>query len=174
MVNQLLHNDKISFVVSRNFTSRGKEYQIGDDFPQEDTNKIETFVRARYIIPVVDSIEDMRHIRHWHHHIRPKDEVLERLARDRIQLRMPQGQEPDSDEVVNLDVLTHPETTPEPDTTPSAEEPTPESDEVPEGTIAEVKAWVGDDTDRAARALEAEQNGQRRTTLITWLEDRVQ
>jgi hypothetical protein len=43
-------------------------------------------------------------------------------------------------------------------------------DEAPDGTIEEVKAWVGDDHDRAQRALEAERAGQSRTTLITYLE----
>jgi hypothetical protein len=51
-----------------------------------------------------------------------------------------------------------------------AEDPKASDDDVPDGTIDEVKAWVGDDPDRAQRALESERAGQNRTTLITYLE----
>lgn len=40
---------------------------------------------------------------------------------------------------------------------------------VPEGTIAEITEWVGEDTARAARALEAEETGQQRKSLIKTL-----
>lgn len=49
----------------------------------------------------------------------------------------------------------------------------PEGDEPPDGTIEEVKAWVGDDPDRAQAALTAEESGQERQTLIAWLEARL-
>jgi hypothetical protein len=111
MPSQLLTNDRISFVVAKPFTSRGQTYSVGDDFPQEEARDIEVFVRARYLIPVVDSIEDKKFIRHWHRHIRPKDEVLERLNRENVQLRMPY--EADSDEVVDVTRLTHPQMTDE-------------------------------------------------------------
>lgn len=42
--------------------------------------------------------------------------------------------------------------------------------EVPEGTIAEVLAWVGDDRARASAALDAEYAGASRSTLISQLE----
>lgn len=42
----------------------------------------------------------------------------------------------------------------------------------PEGTIDEVLAWVGDDPDRAAQALQAEREGKQRATLISELEAR--
>jgi hypothetical protein len=54
-----------------------------------------------------------------------------------------------------------------------AEEPAPseESDEVPQGTIAEIMSWVGSDKDRAQRARDAEvATGQPRSTLITQLD----
>jgi hypothetical protein len=50
------------------------------------------------------------------------------------------------------------------------EEEGDDDDEVPEGTVADVKAWVGDDPDRARRALEAERAGPDRATLVTYLE----
>lgn len=46
-----------------------------------------------------------------------------------------------------------------------------ESGGVPEGTIAEVLAWVGSDPDRAQQALDAERAGQNRSTLITQLQE---
>jgi hypothetical protein len=42
--------------------------------------------------------------------------------------------------------------------------------DVPQGTIAEVLDWVGEDPDRADLALQAEYLGQNRSTLITQLE----
>jgi hypothetical protein len=41
---------------------------------------------------------------------------------------------------------------------------------VPDGPITEVKAWVGDHSGRAQAALDAEQAGAGRATLIAWLE----
>lgn len=114
MPSQLLKNDKISFVVCKPFTSRGKTYEVGDDFPQEDARDIEVFVRARYVTPVVDDIEDKTHIRHWHKEIRPKDEVLERLARERVQLVMPEPYH-EPDQQIDMEVMVNPELTPEPE-----------------------------------------------------------
>jgi hypothetical protein len=42
--------------------------------------------------------------------------------------------------------------------------------DVPSGTVEEVKAWVGDDPDRAQQALDAERAGQNRSSLISHLE----
>ena len=45
------------------------------------------------------------------------------------------------------------------------------SNEVPEGTAKEVMSWVGDDAERAQRALDAEQSsGDPRSTLVEDLE----
>lgn len=43
--------------------------------------------------------------------------------------------------------------------------------EAPKGTVSEVLAWVGDDKDKAKVALEAEQDGAKRVTLIRDLEE---
>jgi len=45
-----------------------------------------------------------------------------------------------------------------------------ESMAVPQGTVAEVLDWVGDDPARANEALDAEYDGQNRSTLIAQLE----
>jgi hypothetical protein len=55
------------------------------------------------------------------------------------------------------------------ETTQSAQE---DSDCPPSGTIEEVKAWVGDDPDRAQQALDAEREGANRQTLVSYLEDK--
>jgi len=111
MPSQLFTNGKIEFLACKPFTYRGEEYAIGDDFPQEEANNIETLVRARFVIPIVEDVADKP--RHWHGHIRTREQAEEYLFRDRVQLRMPH--EYDSEEEVALEVLTHPETTPEPE-----------------------------------------------------------
>lgn len=53
----------------------------------------------------------------------------------------------------------------------AAEEPV-EDEGVPDGTISEVKAWVGDDLSRAEAALADEmEKDPPRVTLVTYLED---
>lgn len=55
--------------------------------------------------------------------------------------------------------------------TPPAPESPADPDEVPAGSVAVVLAWVGEDRDRAMRALEAENAADKpRTTLVTALE----
>lgn len=118
MPSQLFANEAIKFLACKPFTYRGEEYAIGDDFPQEEANNIETLVRARYVIPIVEEVQDKP--RHWHKHIRTREQAEEYLARDRVQLLMPEPY--DSDEVVNLPVLTNPETTPEPEASEPSED----------------------------------------------------
>lgn len=45
----------------------------------------------------------------------------------------------------------------------------PSADGVPSGSAAEVLAWVGDDPARAAEAIEAEQAGKVRSSLLSKL-----
>ena len=44
--------------------------------------------------------------------------------------------------------------------------------DVPDGTTNEVLDWVGDDSERAQRALDVERTGQNRSGLISELEKR--
>lgn len=54
---------------------------------------------------------------------------------------------------------------------PEAAKAAVDSDEVPAGSIAVVLAWVGEDRDRAIRALDAEQASEKpRKSLVTALE----
>lgn len=48
-----------------------------------------------------------------------------------------------------------------------------ESDDVPDGTVNEVLDWVGDDSERAQRALDVERTGQNRSSLVSQLEAKV-
>jgi len=43
--------------------------------------------------------------------------------------------------------------------------------EVPEGSVASILKWVGDDKEKAEAALEAEKAGKDRVTLIEQLEE---
>lgn len=45
--------------------------------------------------------------------------------------------------------------------------------DVPDGTIGEVLEWVGDDSERAQRALDVERTGQNRSSLVSQLEAKV-
>jgi hypothetical protein len=47
---------------------------------------------------------------------------------------------------------------------------TTKDSDVPDGTINEVLDWVGDDPDKAQRALDVERTGQNRSSLISQLE----
>jgi hypothetical protein len=49
-------------------------------------------------------------------------------------------------------------------------QPAPGATAVPDGTIDEVLAWVGNDPQRARLALQAEQHGRQRVTLIDRLD----
>jgi hypothetical protein len=49
-----------------------------------------------------------------------------------------------------------------------------EENATPSGTIPEIKKWVGDDTERAQRALDAENaNEKPRATLVEYLEGKL-
>lgn len=52
----------------------------------------------------------------------------------------------------------------------AVEAPVTEEIVVPEGSIKTVLAWVGDDATRAQKALDAEHEGEKRTSLISKLE----
>lgn len=64
------------------------------------------------------------------------------------------------------------ETTVEP-VEPATEETPAANDkiDVPEGSIKEVLAWVGEDVDKAKAALEAEEAGENRKTLVAKLKE---
>jgi hypothetical protein len=175
MPSQLLTNDKIGFIVCKPFNSRGKEYAVGDDFPQEEARDIEVFVRARYVVPFIESAEDKKFVRQWHQELKTREEVMAKLNHDRVQLLMPAGQEPDSEEVVNLERLTHPETTP--DAEELAAESEEQLEEVPEEsgeelfdpgehTVTEVNAYLAEHPEDRDRVLAEEEAGRGRKGIL--------
>lgn len=74
---QLYKNDNISFMAAKNFTYAGVDYRLGEDFPQEEAKNIESLVRARYIIPVIEEWGDKP--RHWYREVRLRPEVMGKL-----------------------------------------------------------------------------------------------
>lgn len=58
----------------------------------------------------------------------------------------------------------------DPDADPADPGPDQTGDQVPTGNVDDVLAWVGDDPDKADRALDAERAGKNRTTLVSSLE----
>lgn len=52
----------------------------------------------------------------------------------------------------------------------ATEEPVKIEEAVPTGSIKEVLAWVGDDAEKAQKALDAENSGDKRSSLISKLE----
>jgi hypothetical protein len=165
---QLFNNDKISFVVAKPFLWRDTQYEMGDDFPQEEANNVETMIRSRFIIPVVDDINDKP--RHWHREVRPRDEVLARLRGDTVQIVLPMPWNED------LETLTYPELTPEPTEEPDASDADSGVGEAPadydpgEYTVAQVQAYVQQHPEQAGAVLESERTGRDRSTLVAWLE----
>lgn len=78
MASELITNSLVSFICARNFTYAGEEYTIGEDFPQENATNIQTLVRTRYVIPVVDDLNDAP--RHWFRDVRVRSDVLAKLG----------------------------------------------------------------------------------------------
>jgi hypothetical protein len=172
MPSQLINNEAISFVCAKNFTYAGEDYQMGDDFPQEVAKNIESLVRARFLIPVIESTDDKP--RHWHREVRTREEAMEYLNRDRVQLRM--HHEPDSDEVVDIEKLTYPETTPEAEelaesqseeTTTAAQAVHDDQYDPSYHTVVEVNTYLATaDAEERERVLEAERNGKARKGIL--------
>lgn len=161
MVSQLYVNDKVSFIAAKPFQYRDTYYELGDDFDQEEARSIETLVRAHYVIPVVDSLDD-KPPTSFFREIQVREEALERLRGDKTQIVLPE-QLPESEQGVEAEA--------------AAENAPSEAgeEEVPEGTANEIMDWVGDDPERAQRALDAETapGGRNRSTLIAKLEAKL-
>lgn len=174
---QLLKNEGISFVAAKNFTYRGVPYVMGQEFPQEEARNIETLVRARFVLPVLE--EGALRPRHWHGHIRTREEAEEYLNRDRIQLVWPT--EPDT--AVDLETLTNPALTPEPegaggdalapaeDTTepepaPAAPESSEEAYDPSEHTVVEVEEYLAAHPEEHDRVIAAEEAGRGRKGIV--------
>ena len=82
MPSQLLTNEAISFIVGKNFIFNGQEYSYGEEFDQDavriPANNIETLVRNRFLIPVVDDFKDKP--RHWYREIKLRSDVEAKMG----------------------------------------------------------------------------------------------
>jgi len=151
MPSQLIDNEGISFVCAKSFKWRDTEYEMGDDFPQEEANNVETMIRSRFLIPVVDDINDKP--RHWHREIQQKDDALARLRQEVVQIVMP-------------------EQTPAPTEQSSA--PTQETTDAGGGggydpgehTVTEVLDYMEDYPDQADAVLDREIAGKNRKGIV--------
>lgn len=88
MPSQLINNEAVSFVVAKPLKWYDHYYEPGDDFPQEDANNIETLIRSRYLVPVVDDIKDKP--RHWHREVQVRDAAIEKIMGETTQLVLPE------------------------------------------------------------------------------------
>lgn len=81
MPSQLYKNEAVDFICGRNFKYDDAEYTVGEQFDQElAVGRLELLVRNRFLIPVVDHIDDKP--RHWHREIRLREHVLNKLGVD--------------------------------------------------------------------------------------------
>ena len=174
MPSQLFTNDAIYFLAAKPFTYRGTPYAMGDEFPQEEANNIETLIRARFIIPVLD--DGALKPRHWHGHVRNREQADEYLNRSRVQLKMPEPYH-EPDEQIDLDVLTHPETAPEPTLEASATSGEGEADPEPpesleetydpsEHNVVAVREYIAEHPEQRDQVLAMEAAGRGRKGLL--------
>ena len=79
MPSYLTKHDAVYFICARNFTFAGKDYSMGEEFPQEESmGRIDLLVRTRRLFAVVDDPKDKP--RHWHHHVWTRDIIDEKLG----------------------------------------------------------------------------------------------
>ena len=163
MPSQLLKNEAISFIVGKTFLFKGETYERGDSFDQDEVripmNNIETFVRNRYLIPVVDSYDDKP--RHWYREIKLRSDVEARMGLEQpVQIVDPDGEGIESPH----DIV---------DSGPPVDggegSRAPAGYDPGEHTIREVKAHVDANPGDLETIITSEENGQARSTLLTWL-----
>lgn len=168
MPSQLINNEAISFIVVKPLKWYDHEYEIGDDFPQEDANNIETLIRSRWLVPVVDSIEDKP--RHWHRHVRLREEVLAEIEQPRTQIVMPdQGpaHEDSTDTLAGSDGPPDESASQADDTTPGAgEEPGNPGFDPETHTVASVLTYMEEHPEDAQRVRDLEAHGKNRKGIV--------
>lgn len=150
MPSQLIKNEAISFVVTKAFRYGDTDYEIGDDFPEDVTNKIETLVRTRFVAPVIDHIDDKP--RHWHREVRLREDVMSHLNKSVVQLVMSDGKDDDQPELPFDEEVV--------DVNPEA------SFDPADHTVAEVKEYLDENPAETDRVLSAEASGKNRKGLV--------
>lgn len=150
MATSYLQLDKISFLAGRNFVLGGQSYKPGDEVPDAHSyNKLEALVRGRFLIPVVDDLNDIP--KEYWKQVRQRDFAIFKLK---------------------LDVHT-PELSPYDALESKPSEPSEAGFDPGEHTVYDVLVHVDAYPEQAADILEAEQAGKNRVTLVTALEERL-
>jgi hypothetical protein len=152
MPSQLLTNEAISFIVGKTFTYNGVEYPYGTDFDQDvvrvPVQNIETLVRNRFLIPVVDSYDDKP--RHWYREIKIRSDVEAKLG-------LPEG------------AGGAPPPAPGRPSRPTEETGYDPGDHL----IREVKAYQAEHPEETQELLDKELAGKNRATLVAWLQEQL-
>ena len=171
MPSDLYKNDAIYFLCAKDFMYDGEDYTMGQEFPEEVANNLETLVRARFVIPVVDDKADKP--RHWHTTVRTRDEADEYLSRDLIQIEMPDADVPipttpeePSAEVTSVEPEPEPEPEPVVTTTDVEPEPSEPAYDPGEHTVAEVLAYLEAHPELIEQIRELEAAGKNRKGIV--------
>ena len=180
MPSQLYKNEGISFVCAKNFKWRDTEYHQGDDFPQEEANNVETMVRSRFLIPVVDDLDDKP--RHWHREVQLRDQVMAKLNQEVVQIVMPdqEAQTPDGEPYgESTDTPAPSEELPEPtqaddtagagggyDSQPEPPESLEETYDPSEHNVIAVQEYIDEHPEQKDEVLAMERAGKNRKGLV--------
>jgi hypothetical protein len=126
------------------------------------------------VAPVVEDLADRP--KYWYKEVRLKSDVLARLNREHVQVRMPEPYAEHDENQVDLQVLTHPATTPEPeDREVGEDEEAPPAEAVhldqydpSYHSVREVNAHLAQihDPEEKERVLEAERSGKARKGIL--------
>ena len=166
--------DGVYYVAGRDYILDGRQVRAGDVVEgAKDLRNIESFVRSRHLIPVVDDLNDVPVYYQ-------KDVKLASLVESKFKLTINRCCEPEPEPEVEETEET-PEETPEEAETETVTDASEETEEEPEETsdvfdvsehtVPEVLEYVGDDRTRAEQVLEAELAGKNRSTLTSALEE---
>lgn len=173
MPSQLIVNEAVSFLVAKPLLWYDHEYEPGDEFPQENANNIETLIRSRYLIPVVDSIEDKP--RHWHREIMLREAALEKIEGGTTQIVLPVAESPqsvpaepektaaDSDDTV---VQPNSETPPVAEPEVTGEAVHSDTYDPTYHTVTEVNEYLAAHPDEREAVIEREQAGKNRKGIV--------
>jgi hypothetical protein len=127
---------------------KGVEYLYGEDFDQDEVRvpayNIETLVRNRFLIPVVDSYDDKP--RHWYREIKLRSDVEAKMGLDNR---------------------------PDEELPPAPDVPVEEFDPN-DFSVKKVKAYVNEHPEETQVVLNKEENGKNRSTLVRWLYDQLE
>jgi hypothetical protein len=173
MPSQLIKNDAVSFLVAKPLLWGDHEYEPGDEFPQEATKNIETLIRSRYLIPVVDSIEDKP--RHWHREVMLREAAVEKIEGGTTQIVLPVAESPqsvpaepeksaaDSDDTV---LEPNPETPPVVEPEVTAEAVRTDTYDPSYHTVTEVMEYISSHPDEREDIIERERAGKNRKGIV--------